>query len=840
MALLTVLPLAHASAATPPVSDDFGGTSLNGSLWQVQGGGAGTSATVGGGTLNLHVPSGSQHDLFPGSENALRVVQTIANGNFEVEAKFTTFGNATAGNFQDEGIVIQQSSSTFLRFDMYSDGSSIIVFSAAASGTTATQEIQQTVSSPTAPVLLRVRRTGPTYLFSYSMNGGASFNVAGSFDSLMPVAQAGVYVGNSGAAPTAWTAHVDYFHRNVNNPVSVTADNFTGSSLGSWQFVNPGGDASQSRDGTHAVIHVPVTNNGTNSHDPSAPTNNAPRIMQNVANGDFSIDAKFDNEVTQQFQEQGIVVEQDATHFMHIDIVRDFDKTELVVKTVGTGGTITTLTTTPHIGAPTTNGPVIYPKPTMTLRLARSRNSWALSYSNNGQNWTAAFAFIQPYTVTKVGVYAGVDGGSTDAFDAKVDYFVNTAISAANPFINVWYGSNQTFGAHGVPQRWVNILGNVTDPNGIASLTYRLNGAPGVGLSLGENDVRLPVPGEFNAEIDNTLLHAGANQVVFTATDIAGHTSTSTVTVNKVTGTSWPLPYAIKWAGSTPNSQAQVADGHWLVQPDGTIRNGDVGYDRLVTIGQASTWSQYVATVHVKINSMDPDGSAIGIIAGWQGATADLHGVLPHTQPRSGHPFPALFEYDNAAGQPQRADIYSNTDAHPEQPLVVRNPTHLTPGVTYSFKIRVTDNGSGGSRFQFKIFRTGSAEPDTWLLDTNGDLSRGSIVLAAHRADVNFGSVSVVGRPSAPSITSVTPAFGAAVVHFVAPAKNGGSAITSYGTTCRSSNGGATMIASGTKSPMTLFGLTNGKTYRCTVTAVNEVGPGSVSAQSAAFVPNHQ
>jgi regulation of enolase protein 1 (concanavalin A-like superfamily) len=841
MALLTVLPVAHAAAASAPVSDDFSGTALNHSLWQIQGGGAGTATTVSGGTLNMAVPGGSQHDLFPGSENALRVVQTIANGNFEIESKFNTLGNATPGNFQDEGIVIQQNSSTFLRFDMYSDGSSIIVFSAAASGATATQKIMQTVSSPTAPVWLRVRRTGPTYLFSYSLNG-SSYTVAGSFDSLMPVAQVGVYVGNSGASPAGWTAHVDYFHRNINSPVSVSGDTFTGGSLnpGTWTFVNPGGDASQSRDGSHAVLSVPDTNNGTNSHDPSAPTNNAPRIMQNVANGDFSIDAKFDSEVTQQFQEEGIIVQQDATHFMHIDIVRDFEQTEVVVKTVGDGGAITTLTTTNGIDAPATNGPVIYPRPSMVLRLARLRNSWALSYSYNGQNWTSAFAFIQPYTVTKVGVYAGVDGGSTPAFDAKVDYFVNTTVSTANPLISVWYGPKQTFGAHGQPQRWVNILGSVKDLNGIASLTYRLNGAPGVGLSLGENAVRLPMPGEFNAEIDAASLHAGANQVVFTAVDIAGHTSTSTVTVNKITGTSWPLPYAIKWSGSTPNAQAQVADGHWIVQPDGTIRNSDIGYDRLVTIGQANTWSQYVATVHVKINSMDPDGSAVGIAAGWQGATSDLHGILPHDQPRTGHPFPALFEYDHGGGQPTQLDIYANTDAHPEQPLVVRKPTNLSLGVTYSFKFRVTDTGFGGSLFQFKIYRTGAPEPAAWLLQTTGDLSRGSIVLVAHRADVNFGSVSVVGRPSAPSITSVTPAFGAAVVNFKAPAKNGGSAITSYGTTCRSSNGGTAGIASGTKSPMTVFGLTNGRTYRCTVTAVNEVGPGSVSASSAAFVPNHQ
>jgi hypothetical protein len=41
----------------------------------------------------------------------------------------------------------------------------------------------------------------------------------------------------------------------------------------------------------------------------------------------------------------------------------------------------------------------------------------------------------------------------------------------------------QTFGANGVPQQWVNILGNVTSPVGIAMLTYSLSGAPKVNLN---------------------------------------------------------------------------------------------------------------------------------------------------------------------------------------------------------------------------------------------------------------------------------------------------------------------------------------------------------------------
>ena len=42
-------------------------------------------------------------------------------------------------------------------------------------------------------------------------------------------------------------------------------------------------------------------------------------------------------------------------------------------------------------------------------------------------------------------------------------------------------------------------------------------------------------------------------------------------------------------AGGKPRRTARVADGRWVVQSDGTIRNTDFGYDRLVTIGQAST-----------------------------------------------------------------------------------------------------------------------------------------------------------------------------------------------------------------------------------------------------------
>src|SRR6516165_8796523 len=87
------------------------------------------------------------------------------------------------------------------------------------------------------------------------------------------------------------------------------------------------------------------------------------------------------------------------------------------------------------------------------------------------------------------------------------------------PQINLWYGNYQTFGARGVPQQWVNILGNVTSPVGIAKLTYSLNRAPKVNMNWGPPNPRLVEVGDFNADIDYSLLWPGSNRAIITATD---------------------------------------------------------------------------------------------------------------------------------------------------------------------------------------------------------------------------------------------------------------------------------------------------------------------------------
>ena len=91
---------------------------------------------------------------------------------------------------------------------------------------------------------------------------------------------------------------------------------------------------------------------------------------------------------------------------------------------------------------------------------------------------------------------------------------VSTLVGATTPVLNVWYGPNQTFGAIGQPQVWVNILGKVTDPDGISSLTYSLNNGTEQPLAIGPDSLRLWNNGDFNIEIAYSDLQVGMNSVV--------------------------------------------------------------------------------------------------------------------------------------------------------------------------------------------------------------------------------------------------------------------------------------------------------------------------------------
>jgi uncharacterized repeat protein (TIGR01451 family) len=541
--------------------------------------------------------------------------------------------------------------------------------------------------------------------------------------------------------------------------VGPVSDDFHTDALNTalWQFVNPAGDGSISFDGSHALLHVP----SGSSHDVWTNGNPAPRLMQTVPNADFDVIAKFDSAIDLPCQTQGLIVQQDATNFLRFDVYSYGTAAYVFAAALSPGNNQPPVYVNQRIGEGI--GVPFY------IRVRRTGTQFTYLMSTDGTTYTRVAQFTSPIAVNQIGPYAGNNacGYTAPAFTAAVDYLFNASapiesedgIPDSNPVITFWYGNNQTFGLNGIPQRWVNIVGNVLSPVGpLKSLTYRLNGGAPQPLWIGANATRLNHPGDFNVEIAYSDLRPGANTVVVTATDQSGNQTSGTVNVNYVAGRRWAMPYTIDWSTVT-NIQdvVQVVDGKWSLQPDGTVRTEEVGYDRLLNLGDMSAWRNYVVTAEMTIHYINDSRIpappshienvfGVGILVGWTGHT---HEGYPQ-QPGYGHPFPGIGWWSNSGGIGPWLSLYQNTARHPESVMAYQrsNGLPLQFETKYIFKMQVRQNGSNNSsHYSFKVWPAGSAEPSAWNVEADGELSNGSVILGAHRTDVSIGKVTVNGIP---------------------------------------------------------------------------------------------
>ncbi len=320
---------------------------------------------------------------------------------------------------------------------------------------------------------------------------------------------------------------------------------------------------------------------------------------------------------------------------------------------------------------------------------------------------------------------------------------------ASGPTITVWYGLNQSFGQLGNPQTAVNILGNVSDPNGVQSLSYTLNGGSSVALSRGPDTRRLLNPGDFNIDINTENLINGSNTVVITATNTLNQTSTQTVTVQYTAGNIWPGNYAIDWStASSLQSVAQVVDGHWTLT-DSTVRPTYLGYDRLIAIGD-KLWTDYEVTVPIIFYSIDTlggfgnpsNGPGVGLLFRWTGHTDD---PLSGWQPKTGYlPLGAIAWYHwnwIDPNVPPRFELLGNNLS-----VLGDAGSILSSNVWYYFKMRVETVSGVGGLYKVKVWPVGQTEPSNWTLQGQQSLSDpqyGSVLLLSHHVDAEFGNVTV-------------------------------------------------------------------------------------------------
>src|SRR5690606_12171910 len=179
----------------------------------------------------------------------------------------------------------------------------------------------------------------------------------------------------------------------------------------------------------------------------------------------------------------------------------------------------------------------------------------------------------------------------------------------------------------------------------------------------------------------------------------------------------------------------------------------------------------------------------------------------------------------------------SVTPAAP-QTITFNNPGAQNFGTTQTL---VASSSAGGGY----VVTFNSATPGVCTVNgtTLNFVTAGSCTIQANQAgDDSYLAATQVSNtftvnpvvPGIPTAVVATAGDTTASVAFAAPVNTGGVNIISYTVTSNPGN----FTGTGTTSPITVNGLTNGTAYTFTITATNSAGTGAASAASNAVTPN--
>ncbi len=165
--------------------------------------------------ITFTIPSGSTHDTDTSTFEALHIIQTIGDVDFEVQTKFETVMDST--QWKSFGIVFLTTATvTYGQLVAFYNGTNVELHFD-YDGTT--QKSVELTGIPSAPFWLRLNRTGDTWASYYSLNGTDFIKVVSDWPGpSLTIEKIGLMAGNWNATPSSAPEHIakmDYFWDNL-------------------------------------------------------------------------------------------------------------------------------------------------------------------------------------------------------------------------------------------------------------------------------------------------------------------------------------------------------------------------------------------------------------------------------------------------------------------------------------------------------------------------------------------------------------------------------------------------------------------------------------------------
>lgn len=328
------------------------------------------------------------------------------------------------------------------------------------------------------------------------------------------------------------------------------------------------------------------------------------------------------------------------------------------------------------------------------------------------------------------------------------------AVMAAHGQIRVWHGLEQQVGHLGAVQDDFNLMGEAADPEGLAWLSYRLNGGTEVPLSL-RAFRRLARDGDFNADIPIAALRVGKNEVKLEARWRDGRRAEQTVTIERAATGASRLPYEARFERPA-QSVGQYVDGEWGRAGNG-LRTLRPGYGRIFAIGEKA-WQDYEVRTSVTIHAVNGDapeshgGPGLGLILRFAGHVNGGHRLFPSAQPKFGYqPFGAMGWLRWKRGEVSAAPVRQFYPGDADKPSDY-GAMAVELSTPYEIRMRAQTlpdpaGGVGLTEYSFKMWKRGAKEPTAWdwqvKHESRFSLRRGGVALVAHHVDATFGDVRV-------------------------------------------------------------------------------------------------